>query len=61
MPYLRMGTVGCFPGSKIIEVHANLCMLCTACFVQCLNTDFVGSTNTINYVLLLSTFTILFL
>ena len=42
------------------EPHANLCMLCTACF-QCLKTDFVGSTNTINICLILSLYTFLFL
>ena len=31
--------------------HANLCMLCTACFFM-LNTDFVGSTKTINICLI---------
>ena len=42
--------------------HANLCMLSMTCFFYCLiNTDFVGSTNTINICLILSTFTFLFL
>ena len=34
-------------GPMTIRAHANLCMLCTTCFFKCLNTDFVGSTNTI--------------
>jgi hypothetical protein len=37
-------------------LRANLYMLCMACFFYCLNTYFVGSTNTINVRLILSTY-----
>ena len=35
-------------GPTCIRPHANLCMLCMACFLMLLNTDFVGNTNIIN-------------
>jgi hypothetical protein len=42
------GHAGQMPGCPMsIGSHANLCMLCTAYLLQRLNTDFVGSTNTI--------------
>jgi hypothetical protein len=43
-----MGTLGEY------GPHANICMLCTACFL-CLYTDVVGSTNTINICLFFMT------
>jgi len=56
------GHTGQLPGDPTsIGAHANLCMLCTACFFLCFNTDFVESNNTINLCLILSTFTVLFL
>ena len=38
-----------------IRGHAYLCMLCTACFLMFINTTFVGSANTIDICLILST------
>ena len=51
---LTHGHTGQLPGAPMgIEAHANLCMLCTACFLM-LKYNFVGSTNTINICLILS-------
>jgi hypothetical protein len=35
-----------FRGPSSTGAHANLCMLCTACFFLIKNADFVGSANT---------------
>ena len=50
---LTHGHTGQLPGGPMIIGAPH--MLCTVCF-YCLNTDFVGSTNTINVCLILSTF-----
>jgi hypothetical protein len=49
----RSGHTGQLPGGPTIIGAPH--MLCIACF-YCLNTDFVGSTNTIHVCLILSTF-----
>ena len=53
---LTHGHAGQLPvGPTSIGSHANLCMLCTSCFLMLIYTDFVGSTNAIHLCVILST------
>jgi len=51
-----MGTLGSFPGA---HEHKGPCLsmyVVFGMFFSCLNTDFLGSTNTMNICLMLSTY-----